>query len=464
MAVTTSPPTQPAPTAVQLEWGFVVVISFASVSMASTFFAMLLTFIFKDRASFLFSQPSFLGVLLLGICLLQMSQIFLAFSLKDAEIYSGSSASCRAYLWLFWFGCSLALSAQCARLYRALLVFRERSLRRPKLNTSKFFISLAALAMIPMGLMMIRMLTDPVQIDQGTCLPLEVASNPNSVVIGLFVRLTVWGLLVVCIWFTRILERLGATVDDAKIQSRLFFWIFFVDAIITGMQTNGLPQDHVAILLSGVIAYGTMSSLYAVYSIKLARLGLNGKEMLIILRREKETRELQKQAFKLRPIVRWPSPENLLCCNKLKSKDSPVMEAGGNPQEMQFSSRAPRQSMQQTDNGDGGESEDDAFGNDPFMSDAILASMASRPVSRVSLRLGGSVVPAGNQQSSVPILIGGEGAGSIRASLNRDNHGSATVAPVRGLHETAQRGSQRRPSSNANDLILASINNRATDE
>ena len=166
MAITTALPTPPVNA--QLEWGFVIVIVVTSFALGCSLVSMFLTFIFRDRAAFLFSQPSFLGVLLIGSCLLQLSQVFLAFSLNDAQIYSGSSASCKAYLWLFWLGCSLALSAQCARLYRALLVFRERSLRRPKANTVKFLGSMALLCMIPVGLTMIRMFTDPVQIDQGT--------------------------------------------------------------------------------------------------------------------------------------------------------------------------------------------------------------------------------------------------------------------------------------------------------
>ena len=448
----------------QVQWAVNVVFGFASVSCAVTLSALCLTGVYRNRASFVFSQPSFLAVLLVGILLLQLSQFFLALSLLDAQIYSGSSASCKTYLWLFWIGCSLSLAAQCARLYRALLVFRERSLRRPRLNTTKFFVSMGFLCMIPLGLMLIRMLVDPVQISQGVCLPMEVASNPNSIVIGLMVRLTVWTLLAVCFWFTRILQRLGATVDDAKTMSKLFFWIFLSDATITGMQSAGLPSDHVSMLSSGAIAFGTITALHAVFSLKLARVGLTGKEMLQVLRKEKEMREFNQAALKARPLINCRSNS---CCGKLSRKETQLEPV--NPQaDIPPSSRAPPMSFQDTAVGDGNEFYQEPDG---FLSDIILASMASRPVSHGSLILP-PVAAANNNgnRNSVepPSAAAASNNPSFRLSMQRGMVLAAVPPSVAVgtvvFHPTASDAGNHVPqrdetsSSSADDAILASIN------
>jgi len=252
------------------------------------------------------------------------------------------------------------------------------------MNTVKFFASLGALFMIPMIFMIIRMVTSPVQITQGVCLPLEVAANANIVVVGLFVRLSVWMLLGICFWFTRILEKFGATVDDARIQSKVFFWVLFSDAVISGFQADGMPTDHVAILMSGNIAFSTIVGIYGVYRIKITRMGLSSKELLAALRRERQYKEIDALALKNNPMCRWPSRNN--CCRVKKVEE---ILGVANPQvEIPPSSRAPRLSMQDTFDGP----------EDVFISDMILASM---PVSHPSLRISNPHMNPGNAHSSL---------------------------------------------------------------
>lgn len=148
--------------------------------------------------------------------------------------------------------------------------------------------------------MSVRMAIDPVRLENGVCRPLEVARNANSIVLGLMVRLSVWLLLFVCYSLTRVLNKLGATVDDAKTQTKLFLWIFLLDGIVTILQSLGLPTDDVGVLLSFGIAFGTVVALHSVFRPKITRLGLNGKEMLVTLRVEKETREMARGAWKRR--------------------------------------------------------------------------------------------------------------------------------------------------------------------
>ena len=262
-------------------------------------------------------------------------------------------------------------------------------------------------------------------------MPLEVASNANAVVLGLLVRLSAWGLLVICFWFSRILEKLGATVDDAKTQTKLFFWIFSVDAIITGMQSQGLPSDQYAILVSSAFAFGSILAIYSVFASKLARIGLTGKEMLIVLRKEKENRALYESALKLRPICVL-NPRECLTQRKI-----PLLERE-NPE--MVSSRAPRVSFEETIDQDG-----DNGGR--FLSDVILASMASRPISRVSLRVQNSRRSAPHQHADT------EQSHSVHPpSLS-------TQQPVVPQLTITQQPQQRSSSSvNANDAILASLN------
>ncbi|KAH9254193.1 hypothetical protein BASA81_007782 [Batrachochytrium salamandrivorans] len=273
------------------EWGSILAISFASVSISCTLFAILSTLCFSHRASFVFSQPSFLIITLLGLLLVQFSLIFLAQSL-----HSPTSAACQAFLWLFWVGSSVSLSAQCSRLYRALLIFREKTLRRPKQNTPKFIFWMLVLCMVPVSLLLVRMVVDPVDPHNGNCLALEVSDKPNSVVLGVLVRISIWTLLAVSAWFARILEKLGATVDDAKAQTRYFVFVFFIELVLTLFQScaSRFPPLVTVLTITLSISFSSLLMLYTVFALKIQRLGLNGKEMFAALRLEKETREINK--------------------------------------------------------------------------------------------------------------------------------------------------------------------------
>lgn len=299
------------------EWGSILAVSFASVSISCTLLAMLSTLCFSHRASFVFSQPSFLIIMLLGLLLVQFSLVFLARSL-----HSPTSEDCQAFLWLFWVGSSMSLSAQCSRLYRALLIFREKTLRRPKQNTPKFIFWMLVLCMVPVSLLLVRMVVDPVDPHNGNCLALEVSNKPNSVVLGVLVRISIWTLLAVSAWFASILEKLGATVDDAKAQTRYFVFVFFVELVLTLFQScaSRFPPLVTVLTITLSISFSSLLMLYTVFALKIQRLGLNGKEMFAALRLEKETREINRfkradyvkltcSALGAHGLYRWWSPK-----------------------------------------------------------------------------------------------------------------------------------------------------------